>query len=39
MINDVSLQLFISDAQGIVRSSSRPAIVGTDISKRDYFHP
>ena len=37
VINDVSLQLFISDAQGIVRSSSRPAIVGTDISKRDYF--
>ena len=37
VINDVALQLFISDAQGIVRSSSRPAIVGTDISKRDYF--
>jgi signal transduction histidine kinase/CheY-like chemotaxis protein len=37
VINDVSLQLFISDAQGIVRSSSRPAILGTDISKRDYF--
>jgi signal transduction histidine kinase len=37
VLSDVSLQLFISDAQGIVRSSSRPAIVGTDISKRDYF--
>jgi signal transduction histidine kinase len=36
-LSDVSLQLFISDAQGIVRSSTRPAIVGTDVSGRDYF--
>ena len=33
----MSLQLFIADAHGIVRSSSRPAIIGTDVSKRDYF--
>ena len=39
VINDVSLQLFIADAHGIVRSSSRPAIIGTDVSKRDYFQP
>ena len=37
VINDVALQLFIADAQGIVRSSTRPAIVGTDIGRRDYF--
>ena len=37
VLTDVSLQLFIADAQGIVRSSSRPAIIGTDVSNRDYF--
>ena len=37
VLSDVSLQLFIADAQGIVRSSSRPAIIGTDVSNRDYF--
>jgi len=36
-LNDVSLQLFIADAQGIVQSSSRPSFVGTDVSSRDYF--
>jgi signal transduction histidine kinase len=36
-LNDVSLQIFIADAQGIVRASSRPAIIGTDVSGRDYF--
>jgi signal transduction histidine kinase len=37
VLTDVSLQLFIADASGIVRSSSRPAILGTDVSARDYF--
>jgi signal transduction histidine kinase/CheY-like chemotaxis protein len=37
VLSDVSLQVFIADAQGIVRYSSRPAIIGTDISNRDYF--
>ena len=37
VLGDVSLQLFIADAQGIVRSSSRAAIIGTDVSRRDYF--
>ena len=37
VLSDVSLQLFISDARGIVRSSTRPAIIGTDVSGRDYF--
>jgi signal transduction histidine kinase len=37
VLNDVSLQLFIADARGIVRTSTRPAIVGTDVSGRDYF--
>ena len=36
-LNDVSLQLFITDAQGIVRSSSRASFVGADMSGRDYF--
>jgi signal transduction histidine kinase/CheY-like chemotaxis protein len=37
VLNDVSLQIFTADAQGIVRTSTRPAIIGTDVSKRDYF--
>ena len=37
MLTDVSLQLSIADAQGIVRSSTRPAILGSDVSTRDYF--
>ena len=37
VLTDVSLQLFIADSQGIVRSSSRPAIIGTDVANRDYF--
>jgi signal transduction histidine kinase/CheY-like chemotaxis protein len=37
VLNDVSLQIFIADASGIVRASNRPAIIGTDINKRDYF--
>jgi len=37
VISDVSLQLFIADANGIVRFSDRPAIIGTDLSIRDYF--
>jgi signal transduction histidine kinase len=37
VLSDVSLQLFVADAQGIVRFSSRPAIIGTDVSGRDYF--
>ena len=39
VLNDVSLQLFIADAQGIVRSSSRPAIIGTDVSQPRLFPP
>ncbi len=37
MIADSSLQLFVADNSGIVRASSRPEIIGTDISGRDYF--
>ena len=37
VLNDVSLQLFIAGPQGIVSASTRPAIIGTDVSKRDYF--
>ena len=37
VLSDVSLQVFIADAQGIVRASTRPVIIGTDVRKRDYF--
>jgi signal transduction histidine kinase len=37
VLNDVSLQIFIADAQGIVRSSTRAALIGNDVSSRDYF--
>jgi hypothetical protein len=36
-LTDISLQIFIADAHGIVRSSSRSEIVGDNISGRDYF--
>jgi signal transduction histidine kinase len=37
VLSDVSLQLFIADSHGIVQSSSRSAIIGTDVGNRDYF--
>jgi signal transduction histidine kinase len=36
-LSDISLQIFIADAHGIVRYSSRPEIIGDNISERDYF--
>jgi len=36
-LTDVSLQIFVADAQGIVRASSRREIIGTDVRGRDYF--
>jgi len=36
-LTDISLQVFMADEHGIVRRSSRPAIIGDDISNRDYF--
>ncbi len=37
VLSDVSLQLFIADSDGFVRSSSRPTIIGTNVDNRDYF--
>src|SRR5690349_20994490 len=37
VISEVSLQIFIADAYGRVRTSTRPSIIGTDVSNRDYF--
>ncbi len=37
ILHDMSLQVFIADEHGIVRASSRPGIIGTDVSARDYF--
>ncbi len=37
VLTDVTLQVFVADQTGIVRSSTRPEIVGNDISGRDYF--
>jgi signal transduction histidine kinase len=36
-LTDVSLQIFVTDAEGIVRASSRSEIVGSDVRGRDYF--
>jgi signal transduction histidine kinase len=36
-LSDLSLQIFIADAHGIVRYSSRPEIIGDNIDGRDYF--
>ncbi len=37
LLTEVSLQIFVSDANGIVRASTRPEIIGNNISGRDYF--
>ena len=36
-LTDLSLQIFVADASGKVVASTRPLIIGTDISKRDYY--
>jgi signal transduction histidine kinase/CheY-like chemotaxis protein len=36
-LTDLSLQVFVADASGKVIASTRPQIIGTDISGRDYF--
>ncbi|MDQ2803752.1 MAG: PAS-domain containing protein [Pseudomonadota bacterium] len=36
-LSDTSLQIFMTDAPGIVRASSRVEIVGDDVGERDYF--
>jgi signal transduction histidine kinase len=36
-LNDVSLSIFIAGADGVIRSSTRTAAVGTNVSGRDYF--
>jgi len=36
-LSDISLQIFIADAHGVVRFSSRPEIIGDNIGSRDYF--
>ncbi len=37
VVRDVSLQLFLADTRGSIRLSTRPGLIGTDISGRDYF--
>jgi signal transduction histidine kinase/CheY-like chemotaxis protein len=37
VITEVSLQIFVADAAGKVQFSTRPEIVGSDVSGRDYF--
>jgi signal transduction histidine kinase len=36
-LDETALQIFVADAQGIVRQSTRPEIIGSDVSQRDYF--
>jgi len=36
-LEDTALQIFITDAAGIVRESTRPEIIGSNVSSRDYF--
>lgn len=36
-LSDGSLQIFRTDDAGIVRQSSRPDLIGDDVSSRDYF--
>lgn len=37
VLPDVSLHIFIADANGIVRASTQPGTTGGDVSARDYF--
>ncbi|MCW3473276.1 PAS-domain containing protein [Limobrevibacterium gyesilva] len=37
MLTDASLQVFVADKRGIVWASTRPEIIGNDVSGRDYF--
>ncbi|MBN9560631.1 MAG: PAS-domain containing protein [Alphaproteobacteria bacterium] len=37
VLRDISLHLFIADANGIIRASTRPELLGVDVSGRDYF--
>ncbi len=37
VLRDISLHLFITDAAGIIRASTRPELIGVDVSGRDYF--
>ncbi len=37
LIADTALQIFVTDEKGILRASSRPEIIGDDVSGRDYF--
>jgi signal transduction histidine kinase len=36
-LNDLALQIFLTDPQGIIRASTRSGLVGNDVSDRDYF--
>jgi signal transduction histidine kinase/CheY-like chemotaxis protein len=37
LLGDVSLQVYVLDTQGFVISSTRPDLLGLDMSDRDYF--
>ncbi len=37
MVGDVTMQVFLLDTQGFVMSSTRPDLMGLDMSTRDYF--
>ena len=36
-LTGLSLQIFLADRSGVIRRSSRPALIGTYIGDRDYF--
>jgi signal transduction histidine kinase/FixJ family two-component response regulator/HPt (histidine-containing phosphotransfer) domain-containing protein len=37
LLGDISLQVYVLDSQGFVISSTRPDLLGLDMSDRDYF--
>ncbi len=37
VLPDLALHMFLTDAQGIIRSSTRPELIGLDVGGRDYF--
>jgi signal transduction histidine kinase/CheY-like chemotaxis protein len=37
VLGDVSLHLYVADAEGIIRASTRPELVGANVSGRNYF--
>ena len=37
VFSDLSLHIFVTDANGVIRASTRPDLIGVNVASRDYF--